>query len=177
MAEIQPPYPIFINIYNFLNTNALNNIGLGIYHSAIEILNIEFAFGGHPYEETGIYTSKPRNHIIGKFIKQIHLEHTYFSKEQICDILLEAAIKYRGNAYDIIRFNCNDFTDDIAMSLCGTHIPNFINRAAKIGRIFRKKLNNDDDLEKIAYQEELQSVDIIEKFKNNIPTKRRDIED
>ena len=61
-TKMEPPFAVFLNIYNLLNTNALGNIGFGINHSAIEILNIEIAFGGHPYDETGLYTIAPKSH-------------------------------------------------------------------------------------------------------------------
>ena len=57
----QPPYKVNLNVYNLLNTNVLNGLGVGFFHSAIEICGIEIAYGGHEYDETGVYTIRPRS--------------------------------------------------------------------------------------------------------------------
>ena len=65
---------------------------------------------------------------------------------------MEAAIKYKGNTYDILRFNCNDFADEMAIRLCGSHIPKFVNRLAKVGKVFKKKISvNDGLIKNVAY--------------------------
>ena len=61
LSNLQPPYAVFLNTYNLLTTNALNNLGIGFFHSAIEILGVETAFGGHDYDETGVYCIKPKS--------------------------------------------------------------------------------------------------------------------
>lgn len=59
-SKLEPPFAVFLNTYNLLQTNVLNNLGVGFFHSAIEILGVEIAFGGHDYDETGVYCIKPK---------------------------------------------------------------------------------------------------------------------
>ncbi len=41
--------------------------------------------------------------------------------------------KYKANKYDMLRFNCNHFTDEFLILLLGRGLPPFVNRAAYLG--------------------------------------------
>ena len=58
----------------------MSNLGLGFYHSAVELCGVEFAYGGHKYDETGVYTIKPRSLRGAQFLKQEDLGETYLSR-------------------------------------------------------------------------------------------------
>lgn len=149
-----PPYPLKLNVYNLLNTNVLNGLGVGFFHSAIEICGIEVAFGGHDFDETGVYVIKPRSLHGAQFYRSENIEDCYLSVEDIAETFLEAAIKWKGNVYDMIHFNCNDFTSEMCRKLVGKDIPSYVNRASRIARPFTKsKTTVQGDLANIiAYQ-------------------------
>lgn len=44
--------------------------------------------------------------------------------------------KYRANKYDVLKFNCNHFSNEFLMHLTGRGIPNYLNRLAYLGSFF-----------------------------------------
>jgi hypothetical protein len=56
---------VFLNVYNIHEWNrCLRTCGLPIYHSAIEVYGVEYAFGGHSLPSTGIFDTKPFHELI-----------------------------------------------------------------------------------------------------------------
>ena len=57
---------VIINVYDIqktCNTRGADFIGVGIYHSGVEILGTEYAFGGNTtVRSTGVYSIPPRSH-------------------------------------------------------------------------------------------------------------------
>ena len=49
-------------------------------------------------------------------------------------ILRRFAAKYRGDGYQLVRCNCNHFTNELAQALVGKSIPAYVNRTANIGK-------------------------------------------
>jgi deubiquitinase DESI2 len=43
---------------------------------------------------------------------------------------------FRGNTYNLIQRNCNDFSQELVFRLTGKNIPSYINRLAYLGRTF-----------------------------------------
>lgn len=34
-SPIEPPFPLFLNVYNLLDSNFLPGLGIGVFHTAI----------------------------------------------------------------------------------------------------------------------------------------------
>ncbi|KAG0039826.1 hypothetical protein BGZ82_006527 [Podila clonocystis] len=56
--------PVYVNVYDMIPSNALTSLGyfmgIGVFHSGVEILDKEFCFGGHEYNFTGVFCVEPR---------------------------------------------------------------------------------------------------------------------
>lgn len=103
---------LFLNVYD-LNpqmNNACFNIGLGFYHSGIEIGSTEYTFAGHEGSHTGVMEVSPKvNH--PNFRESISLGKTSLAPHEIHKIIDSLRDRFPGNSYDVIRKNCNTFTN------------------------------------------------------------------
>ena len=81
--------PLILNVYDIVRTNQYTeNIGLGVYHSGLEVYGREYAYGGHPFPRSGIFNTAHRAAagVLGehfRFKQAIHLGNTDF---RACDV-------------------------------------------------------------------------------------------
>lgn len=115
-------------------------IGLGVYHSGIEIYGKEYAFGGHPFEFTGIFDMEPKDLVeLGEgfsFKETVKLGHTDFTESDIDNLVEMLGKTYLGSSYHLIKKNCNHFTSEFSKLVCGKDVPGWVNRLAAIGTRF-----------------------------------------
>ncbi|KAI8384884.1 PPPDE putative peptidase domain-containing protein [Radiomyces spectabilis] len=135
-------HQVFVNVYDMLQPSFLTNcgylLGVGIYHSGVEIGGQEYCFGGHEYEYiTGVFAVEAKVGPAELFFKQsIKMGYTHLADDEIAHVLQDISKEFVGTSYNLLTRNCNHFTDELCFRLTGKHAPGWINRAAKLGTMF-----------------------------------------
>jgi deubiquitinase DESI2 len=53
--------PVVVNVYDLTpQNNVMYWMGVGVYHTGVEVHGIEYAFGGHDYDLSGVFATNPR---------------------------------------------------------------------------------------------------------------------
>ncbi|GER53109.1 PPPDE putative thiol peptidase family protein [Striga asiatica] len=126
--------PVYLNVYDLTPINGYAYwLGLGIYHSGVQVHGVEYAFGAHDRSTTGIFEVEPKCCPGFTFRKSILIGRSDLGLKEIRAFMEKLAEEYSGNSYNLITKNCNHFCNDVCLRLTGKSIPRWVNRLARLG--------------------------------------------
>ncbi|XAR71026.1 hypothetical protein NMG60_11028106 [Bertholletia excelsa] len=126
--------PVFLNVYDLTPINGYAYwLGLGVYHSGVQVHGVEYAFGAHEQSTTGIFEVEPKRCPGFTFRKSILIGRTDMGPKEVRLLMEKFAEQYSGNKYNLITRNCNHFCNDACLELTGKPIPRWVNRLARLG--------------------------------------------
>ncbi|KAD1709718.1 hypothetical protein R6Q59_009764 [Mikania micrantha] len=128
--------PVHLNVYDLTSMNGYAYwLGIGVYHSGVQVHGVEYAFGSHEHSSTGIFEGEPKQCDGFAFRKQILIGFTEKNRKEVRRVMEDLAEDYKGISYNLITKNCNHFCNDACVRLTGNTIPRWINRLARIGSL------------------------------------------
>lgn len=132
---------VYLNIYNVTPINGcLEVLGFGLYHTSVGLYDLEFSYGGHEEDNTGIVVVDKGNSA-GLVLKEtLPVGVTYYSPDEIDDIVDTFGEFWHGKDYDPFAKNCNNFTEHLIKHICDKeqfYVPSYVNRFTKLGSVFR----------------------------------------
>ncbi|KAK9072849.1 hypothetical protein SSX86_009284 [Deinandra increscens subsp. villosa] len=126
--------PVYLNVYDLTPINGYAYwVGLGVYHSGVQVHGVEYAFGAHEHSTTGIFEVEPRKCPGFTFRKSILIGRTDYGQRDVGSFIEKLATEFTGNSYNLITRNCNHFCNDMCIRLTKRPIPSWVNRLARLG--------------------------------------------
>eukprot|EP01107_Rhizomastix_libera_P011775 TRINITY_DN2941_c0_g1_i1.p1 TRINITY_DN2941_c0_g1~~TRINITY_DN2941_c0_g1_i1.p1 ORF type:complete len:322 (+),score=104.18 TRINITY_DN2941_c0_g1_i1:80-1045(+) len=124
-------FPVILNVYNLHPLNLVaHTMGVGAYHSAVEFLGNEYAYGANFTTASSIFYTEPKDQ--GELNCSILMGYCHMTKIELAEIFMELGKKYTGMEYRIFDFNCHTFCDDLCFRIAGSHAPDWLNRLPRI---------------------------------------------
>ncbi|KAM0847488.1 hypothetical protein ACQ4PT_054994 [Festuca glaucescens] len=137
-ASASSSSPVFLNVYDVTPANGYARwLGLGVYHSGVQVHGVEYAYGAHEGAGSGIFEVSPRGCPGYAFRESVLVGTTELSRAEVPALMAELATDFPGDAYNLVSRNCNHFCDAACRRLVArARIPRWVNRLAKIGVVF-----------------------------------------
>eukprot|EP01012_Entosiphon_sulcatum_P056719 TRINITY_DN8040_c0_g1_i2.p1 TRINITY_DN8040_c0_g1~~TRINITY_DN8040_c0_g1_i2.p1 ORF type:complete len:339 (-),score=44.72 TRINITY_DN8040_c0_g1_i2:15-1031(-) len=138
----RPPTPVRLNVYQLAAPDSAMHrmtagVGLGLYHSGIEIYGMEWTFGGCVDERyhaaSGIFPMEPQT--ATPFMQcSLDLGMCDLTPQQVRDIIRTMGREWTMGSYHLLARNCNHFAAVFCKALNPAfQFPGWVNRAAKVG--------------------------------------------
>lgn len=114
----------------------------GIWHTAVVVFGKEYFYGG------GIQIGSPKQTPYGIPVKEVKFGYTDKDMATFEKYLKTIDSKFSTDTYDVLKHNCNHFTDNALYYLTGKHLPNAILNqheqllSTPMGKMIRPMLEN-----------------------------------
>ena len=92
----------------------------GVWHTAVCVYGKEYFYGG------GICVGEPKKTPYGYPVKEIDFGYTNKTQDDLTAYIKSINSQFTINTYDVLRHNCNHFTDAALFFLVGKHLPDSI---------------------------------------------------
>ena len=96
--------PVVLHIYSI--SDRVNRfsllLGLGLYHSAVEIYGQEHSFIGHPFKFTGIVSTRPKMAAY-VYLEGLNIGKTSMSKQAVEHCLNKLGRIFTGSSYHLLQ--------------------------------------------------------------------------
>ena len=92
----------------------------GVWHTAVCVYGKEYFYGG------GICVGEPKKTPYGYPVKEIDFGYTNKTQDDLTAYIKSINSQFTINTYDVLRHNCNHFTDAALFFLVGEHLPDSI---------------------------------------------------
>ena len=122
-----------VNIYDLHESNRwLSGVGVGAYHTGVEVAGFEYSFS-----QEGVFKTRPRGAPApAKFKESLVLGVHAGSANDVSRVIRELREEFPRGSYDLLKRNCNVFSNALSLRLVGVEIPRYLNRLAGIGAFF-----------------------------------------
>lgn len=106
-----PTSLVWLNIYDitFYNDFLLPILGIGVFHSSLEVYGTEFGFG-RAASGPGLFAIEPQSYPGHVYRESICLGETKLSESEVWGLHLRHNRIWRGDFYRILDCNCNDYS-------------------------------------------------------------------
>jgi len=137
-AEEVKGEPVYLNVYSGGKWNCLLNFfGVGIYHTGVKVYKVEYWYGGHSDNSTGIMRTYP-GEINLRLEESILIGHTMMSNREVLREISFLDKMWLGSEYEPFSYNCNNFSKELIFRLCQVdYFPLYINRFALLKPLFK----------------------------------------
>eukprot|EP01060_Flectonema_neradi_P010932 TRINITY_DN18020_c0_g1_i1.p1 TRINITY_DN18020_c0_g1~~TRINITY_DN18020_c0_g1_i1.p1 ORF type:complete len:198 (+),score=36.11 TRINITY_DN18020_c0_g1_i1:52-645(+) len=124
---------VYLNVYDITSMNVLiGNLGMGAYHTGVEIYGREYCFGRAPSDCSGVYHILPKTCSEHVFRESILLGRSRLSFEEVDALIKSIEERYLSTSYHVVRLNCNTFSEEFSHKLLEQQrrvpYPSWVNR-------------------------------------------------
>ncbi|CAE7327955.1 hypothetical protein FNF31_07881 [Cafeteria roenbergensis] len=122
--------PVLLNVYDLHPANEhLRFLGLGAYHSGVEVFGSEYTFANG-----GVFSTTPKDANGAPLCETIVLGETFEGSRDVERMVDELRRDFPAGTYHLLKKNCNSFSEALARKLLNRSIPGWVNRSATLGQ-------------------------------------------
>lgn len=79
---------VYLNIYNVSSFNKFSEyMGFGFYHTSVQMFDLEFSYGGHDFDNSGIVCVEAGNSAGLTLKERIPAGITYYSEDDVDEVI------------------------------------------------------------------------------------------